>query len=166
MSTSILESLPISLASVQTQPLLAVRLAVEGPIAMGKGPAHDRRIGVITGGRFESHHSGLTGRVHSGGSDWQTVMSDGTWTLDVRLVLETDGGDLIGMTYRGYRHGPPEVLARLSRGETVDPSEYYFRSAPLFETSSERFWWLNRAITVAKGHRFPDGPVYNVFEVL
>ena len=49
-------------------------------------------------------------------------------TLDVRIVLQTDDGAAIGMTYRGMRHGPAAVMERMTRGEFVDPSEYYFRT--------------------------------------
>ena len=70
------------------------------------------------------------------------------------------------MTYRGLRHGPQDVLARLDRGEPVDPAEYYFRTACLFETAAERYAWANGVVAVGVGHRFPDGPVYSVFEVL
>ncbi|SAL21457.1 hypothetical protein AWB68_00821 [Caballeronia choica] len=56
-----------------------------------------------------------------GGSDWQTVRSDGSTTLDVRLILQTDDGTNITMAYRGVRHGPPDVIARLESGEGVDP---------------------------------------------
>ena len=165
-STELLETLPSALKEIRLRPLLTLRLVVAAPSLFGRGPAHDRRVRVVTGGQFVSPHDGLRGRVQSGGSDWQTLLSDNTTTLDVRLVLETEGGDLIGMTYKGLRHGPPETLVRLDRGEAVDPSEYYFRSAPFFETASGRFAWLNRIITVATGHRLPDGPVYNVFEIL
>ena len=158
-------TLPDALKKINLRPLLTMRLTV-GPSALfGRGPAHDRRVRLVTGGRFESPHDGLHGRVQPG-SDWQTLRSDNATTLDVRLVLETDDGDLIGMTYNGLRHGPAETLARLDRGESVDPSEYYFRSAPFFETASERFGWLNRILAIATGHRLPDGPIYNVFEVL
>jgi hypothetical protein len=121
---------------------------------------------VVKGGTFEGPHEGLNGRVRGSADDWQTLRSDNTTTLDVRIVLETAGGDIIGMTYKGFRHGDPATLARLDRGEPVDPSEYYMRTAPFFETGSERFDWLNRIVAVATGHRFPDGPLYNVFEVL
>ena len=160
------DTLPAPLTRLEARPLLAMRLQVDGPTTLGRGPAHDRRIGVITGGTFDGPHEGLSGKVLPGGSDWQTVRTDGTWTLDVRLVLETEGGDLVGVTYGGYRRGPPETLARLARGEPVEPSEYYFRSTPLFETASERFAWLNGIVAVGIGHRFPDGPVYSLFEIL
>lgn len=165
-SAELLESLPQALTEVAFRHLFAMKLEVAAPALFGHGPVHDRRVRVVTGGTFESRHAGLSGRVQTGGSDWQTLRADGTTTLDVRLVLETAGGDLIGMTYCGYRHGPSEVIARLDAGEAVDPAAYYFRSAPFFETASARFAWLNGIVAVAIGHRFPDGPVYNVFELL
>ena len=81
-------------------------------------------------------------------------------------MLRTDDGALIGMTYQGFRHGPAAVIERLNRGEPVDPSEYYFRTAPLFETSAPKYDWLNRIVAIATGDRKPEGPIYEVFEVL
>ena len=108
----------------------------------------------------------ITGDVLDGGSDWQAVRRDGSTTLDVRLVLKTTDGALIGMTYRGVRHGPAEVIARLERGETVDPAAYYFRIAPQFETASEGYGWINGLVAIGIGHRRADGPIYSLFEVL
>ena len=86
--------------------------------------------------------------------------------LDVRLTLKTHDGALIYMTYRGLRHGPAEVMQRLNAGEPVDPALYYFRMTPIFETSDERYAWLNRLVSVATGRREATGPIYQVFEVL
>jgi hypothetical protein len=86
--------------------------------------------------------------------------------LDVRLVLKTTDDALIVMTYECLRSGPPEVMQRLDRGENVEPASYYFRMNPLFETSSPKYDWINRIITVGIGHRLPDGPVYSIFEIL
>jgi hypothetical protein len=157
-----MERLPETLRSVSASPLFAVRFDVRGPTDLGITPGADRRIGVITGGAFRGKR--LQGVVLDGGSDWQTVRSDGAWTLDVRVVLKTDDGALIGMTYRGIRAGPPQVLARLAAGG-VDPSTYYFRSTPMFETSDARYDWLNRIVAVGIGHRPPEGPVYSIFEI-
>ena len=79
--------------------------------------------------------------------------------------LKTTDGALIGMTYRGVRHGPADVIARLENGEAVDPATYYFRIAPLFETASAEYAWINNVVAVGIGHRRTDGPVYSVFEV-
>jgi hypothetical protein len=67
----------------------------------------------------------------------------------------------------GMRHGPPEVMTRLAQGETVDPSEYYFRVAPMFETGAERYAWLTKILAVGVGERLPPNMVrYSIFEIL
>lgn len=149
---------------VRTTPLFTVTLKVPKVQNLGKTPLGERRVGIVSGGSFEGPK--LKGTVEEGGSDWILARPDGALQLDVRLTLKTDDEQLIGMTYRGYRHGPAAVIERLNRGETVDPSEYYFRIAPFFETSSEKYGWLNRIVAVGLGHRPPEGPVYRVFEVL
>jgi hypothetical protein len=159
------EILPPEMKELRSRPLFALLLDVQPATVIGKTPGVDRRVGVITGGRFEGER--LRGKVLSGGSDWQSVRpGDGAWILDVRVVLQTDDGHLIGMTYRGLRHGPAAVLDRIARGEEVSPSEYYLRASPFFETASDRYGWLNGMIAVAVGHRLREGPVYQIFEIL
>lgn len=70
------------------------------------------------------------------------------------------------MTYRGYRHGPAEVMERLNKGKIVDPSKYYFRVAPFFEPGTEKYTWLNRIVAVGAGSRLPSGPVYEIYQIL
>jgi Protein of unknown function (DUF3237) len=158
------DNLPEILRNVRTRPLFVMRLDVRKLQIVGATPGSYRRIGVVPGGVFEGER--LAGEVLEGGSDWQAVRPDGTTTLDVRLVLRTKDDALIGMTYRGLRHGPADVIERLERGEAVDPERYYFRISPLFETAAPRYDWINRVIAVGIGHRLAEGPVYSVFEVL
>ena len=86
--------------------------------------------------------------------------------MNVRLVLKTKDEALISMTYRGIRYGPPDVMARIDKGEVVDPTSYYFRINPLFETANANYDWLNRVVAIGIGHRRADGPIYSIFEVL
>ena len=158
------ESLPDALKSVRTRALFVMHLEVKPLQIVGATPAAYRRIGVVPSGSFEGER--LSGVVLDGGSDWQSVRADGATTLDVRLVLQTTDGALIGMTYRGIRHGPADVVQRMERGEAVDPASYYFRINPLFETSAAPYDWLNRVVALGIGDRRADGPVYSVFEVL
>ena len=152
------------MAEIRTVPLMTMKLAVSGMQAIGATPNGNRRIGLVAGGTFEGPR--LKGTVLPGGADWIIVRPDASTTLDVRLVLQTDDGATIGMTYRGMRHGPAAVMDRVNKGEMVDPSGYYFRTAVLFETASEKYGWLNRIIAIGTGHRPPEGPVYDIFEVL
>jgi len=158
------DNLPEVLKRVRTQPLFVMRLDVRKLLIVGATPGAYRRIGVVPGGSFEGER--LSGDVLDGGSDWQTVRNDGTTTLNVRLVLKTKDDALICMTYQGVRHGPPDVVERIEKGEVVDPTSYYFRINPLFETPTAKYDWINRVVGVGIGHRSPDGPIYSVFEVL
>src|SRR5712671_5299101 len=164
MPTSLTDNLPDALKTVRTRLLFVMRLDVRKLQIIGATPAGYRRIGVVPGGVFEGER--LSGEVLEGGSDWQTVRPDGATTLDVRMVLKTKDDALIGMSYRGLRHGPADVIERIERGEVVDPTSYYFRISPLFETAAPQYDWINRVIAVGVGHRLADGPVYSVFEVL
>src|SRR5262245_29284823 len=120
--------MPVELKSLQIKPLFIFQIEVKPPSIVGTTPGYDRRIGEISGGRFEGER--LRGTILSGGSDWQSLRADGATTLNVRLVMQTDDGALIGMTYLGMRHGPKDVLDRIGRGEKVSPTEYYMRATP------------------------------------
>ncbi|MBN8899453.1 MAG: hypothetical protein BGO51_28210 [Rhodospirillales bacterium 69-11] len=152
------------MAEIRTRPIMTLKLTVNGMQVVGSGPNGNRRVGLVGGGTFEGER--LRGTVLPGGADWIIVRPDGVTTLDVRIVLQTDDGATIGMTYRGLRHGPAAVMEKVNKGEFVDPSQYYFRTAVQFETAAEKYAWLNGVIAIGTGSRPPEGPVYDVFEVL
>src|SRR5437879_2014406 len=111
--------LPHEIAAMRNQPLFIFQIQIKPPSVIGATPGYDRRVGEIAGGRFEGER--LRGKILSGGSDWQSLRSDGAITLNVRLEMETDDGALIGVTYLGMRHAPKGVLDRITRGENVCP---------------------------------------------
>jgi hypothetical protein len=152
------------MAEIRTSHLFTLKLAVSGMQPVGETPSGNRRIGLVAGGTFEGPN--LNGTVLPGGSDWIIARPDGATTLDVRIVLQTDDGAAIGMTYRGLRHGPAEVMDKVNSGQFVDPSLYYFRIMVTFETASPKYAWLNKAFAIGSGSRPPEGPVYEIFEVL
>jgi hypothetical protein len=152
--------------SLRSSHLFTLTLDVDpGVTDLGETPYGRRRIATVKGGRFEGEE--LKGIVMpSPGGDWLLQRRDGILMLDVRLTLRTHDDHLVYMHYRGMRHGPAWVIEQLNKGEKVDPSQYYFRSTPWFETSSEKYRFLNRIVCVATGRRDPAGPVYDVFQVL
>ncbi len=149
---------------IRTSHLLTLKLAVSGMQPIGETPSGDRRIGLVAGGTFEG--AKLRGTVLPGGTDWIIVRPDGVTTLDVRLVLQTDDDATIGLQYKGLRHGPAAVMAKVNSGQFVDPSEYYFRTVVTFETAAPKYTWLNKVFGIGTGNRPPEGPVYDIFEVL
>ncbi len=150
---------------IQSRPLFVLTLNVPKIEDLGVTPYGARKIATVVAGTFVGDR--LRGTVQpSPGGDWLLLRSDGVLCLDVRITLKTDDDDLIYMRYTGMRHGPKEVMDRLNKGEVVDPALYYFRSVPVFETSSVKYGWLNRAVFVATGRREASGPIYDVHEIL
>ena len=136
-------SLPIN-----TRPLMVLRLATSATQDIGSTPQGKLTIFPVVGGLFEGDR--LRGKVLAGGGDWLIDRGDGTFTLDLRVTLETDDGGLIHMTFTGVR----------------DDAHNYFRTAPRFETAAPKYTFLNRLLAVGTAEIRPDGPVHTIDEIL
>jgi hypothetical protein len=151
--------------AMNTRLLMMLYVNVATPQNIGAVPHGTRRTAPLSGGDFEGPR--LRGTVLPGGSaDWLLLRADGVLEMDLRVTLRTDDGALISMKSFGLRHGPPEVMAAIGRGETVDPATYYFRTTPRFETAHPAYAFLNRLVAVASGDRRAEGPIYTIHEVL
>jgi hypothetical protein len=134
------------------------------PLDLGDGPQGRRRIVPLSGGTFSGPE--ISGTLVPGASaDWQTVLPDGTALGDIRYTLQTQAGELLYVQSRAVRHGPPEVLERLGRGEEVDPSEYVFRAATQITTAAPALDWLNKGVFVSVAARQAAGVVYETYLV-
>lgn len=131
--------------------LMRIAADVGELMTMGGGPLGERRVVAITGGSFEG--PALRGTIVPGGADWQIVRADGVLDIDARYALRTQAGALVRVVSQGYRHGPPEVLAALGRGEDVPPEKYFFRTVMRFETGAPELQWLNRTLALASAQR-------------
>ena len=150
---------------MNTRFLMTMQVTVGALQNSGAVPHGTRRTALIGGGTFEGPR--LRGTILPAGSaDWLLLRSDGVLELDLRCTLRTDDGALISMSSFGLRHGPPDVIAAIGRGERVDPATYYFRTIPRFATAHHAYAFLNRLIAVASGDRRPEGPIYTIHEVL
>jgi Protein of unknown function (DUF3237) len=134
------------------------------PLDLGDVSQGHRRIVPQTGGTFTGPE--LNGKLLPGASaDWQIVLPDGTALGDIRYTLQTDTGELLYVQSRGVRHGSPEVLARLARGDEVDASEYIFRTSTQIETAAPRLDWMNKGIFISVGGRQAMGVIYETYLV-
>jgi Protein of unknown function (DUF3237) len=131
--------------------LLELRAELGTAIVVGPTPEGLRRVVPIRGGAFEGPR--LRGEVLAGGADWQYVRNDDVTVVEAQYLLRTHDEVLLQVHNRGLRHGPAEVLRRLSAGDPVDPSEYYFRAAPSFSAPAGPYEWLNRSLFVCSGAR-------------
>lgn len=152
------------MTELKTEFLFEASIDLEEPQNLGATPQGNRLIFVVKGGSVEGPK--LRGQVLPGGGDWFLLRPDGAGELDVRGTLRTDDGHLIYISYRGILHASAEVFGRLLAGQAVDPGEYYFRTAPMFQTGSDRYGWLNRLVAVGVGRVGPNWVGYHVYAVL
>ena len=139
------------------------RVELAAPVEQGSVAGGRKRFIPITGGRVYGPR--LTGTVLPGGGDWQTIFEGGLTRVDARYFLKADDGSVIEVTNPGVRTATPEVIERLTRGEEVDPSLYYFRTSPRFDVPAGRNAWLGRTVFVARGIRKPDHVIIDFYSV-
>lgn len=135
-----------------------------GPgVEAGQAGGGRKRIVPITGGTVEGRFSG---RILPGGADWQTIRPNGVTDIWARYTVQPDGGgEAIVVTNPGVRRASAEVSAKLAAGEVVDPSAYYFRASPQFETGSPAHQWLTENTFVCVGERWPDRVTLKIYQV-
>ncbi len=149
---------------LSTEPVLHIEADLETPQLFGKTPYGERRVINIVGGTVAGPR--LRGKILPGGADWQIIRSDGVADIFAKYTVEIEGGGFVLVTSAGVRHGPPEVIARLSRGEPVDRDAYYFRTCVRFETAAPEADWLNRVLMIAVGAREKMKVKLDLYEVL
>jgi hypothetical protein len=149
---------------LSAEPIFHIHAELADILVLGQTPCGERRIINILGGSVTG--AKLNGRILPGGADWQIIRHDGVAVLDARYTIETAAGARILVVSEGMRHGPPDVMARLARGEPVDPGLYYFRTCMRFETADPAVAWLNRILALGRGMREARAVRIDVYEVL
>ena len=149
---------------IELKPLFDIHVDVAEPQVAPDGPYGTRRFIPITGGHFSGER--LSGRLLPGGADCQLIRPDDVAELEVRLTYETDDGVIFLMKGLGMRHGSPDIIAQIARGELVDPSLYYFRESAIFEAPPGPHEWLNKIIAIGTGQRLAREVIVKFYEVL
>jgi len=145
-------------------PIFTIHAELEPVLQFGRTPYGQRRVIGILGGSVRGRK--LNGRILPGGADWQIVRSDGAADIQARYTIESEAGAHILVSSDGLRHGPPAVMQALARGDSVDPSLYYFRTVMRFETADPAVDWLNRILALARGQREANAVRLDVYEVI
>ena len=134
------------------------------PLEVGEVPGQgQRRLIPILGGTVRGPH--WQGRILPGGTDFQLIAGARLALLEARYVIETDAGERIYVENRALRSGPPALIARLARGEPVDPALVYFRCTPRFEVSAPALRWMMERLFVGTGVRHPQQVLLRFFEL-
>jgi Protein of unknown function (DUF3237) len=155
-------SLPAPTLELIAELSVTVAAPIEAGDVRGASTRGKRRTIPITGGTVRGR---LTGRVLAGGADFQLIVSETMAVLDARYTLALDSGARIFVQNHALRRGSADAIAKLVRGEPVDPSEIYFRCVPTFEVSDPSLAWLTESIFVGTGARFPDRVEIAIYRV-
>ena len=146
------------------EPLFDMRVELEPPQMIGQTPQGNRQIFYVRSGTFEGPR--LKGELLPGGGDWFLLRPDNVGELDVRATLKTDDGALIFATYRGIFSASGESWEKIYKGEPVDRDQYYFYTAPIFQTSAPDYLWLNRLLAIGIGSPVRGGVSYRFFALV
>lgn len=145
----------------ELKPAFLLEVEVGAPQTIGAVGGATRRFIPIVGGRLSGR---LDGKILPGGGDWQSIGPDGALEIDAHYIVECAAG-LVEIRSTGLRHGAPDILARLARGEVLPAKDYYFRTAIRFQTGAASLAWLNRMLAVSVGERLPDLVRLDVYEL-
>lgn len=115
------------------------RVEIGSDYRIGRSPSETLGFTLITGGTVNGPK--LNGKVLPGGGDWWVERGE-TFQLDARYLLQAEDGSVIDITNRGYFRATPEILTRLEAGNHVPEKDYYYRTAPVFQTDAPAHKWL------------------------
>ena len=134
---------------MELEPLFEINAEIGVPTVIANAPGGTRVIVPVTGGKFEGPR--LKGMVEASGADWFLIRPDGIGVIDVRLLLKTDDGEAIYMTYTG-------------RGTMGASGLQGISTAPTFEASTKgKYAWLNSVQAIAEGETTPGGVRHKLF---
>lgn len=147
--------------------LFTLSAGLGGSDDTGEGSLGRRIRDSVGEGTFAGRR--MRGELLPGSADWRLIRHDVTSVIDARVMLRTDDGALIYMSYGGRVVVPPDMLAQVrdpARRHLLDPAAYYFRTTPTFETGAEPYRWLNNIVCIGTGRLTTRGVDYEIFEVL
>ena len=131
-------------------PMGTITAQLGDQIELGSGPKGVRLISDVVSVEVDCDRVKASLATNDA-ADWLTVSDNGTLgCLDVRFTLKTEDGAYIYVEYSGR--------AEMETGQIA--------TAPTFQTSHEKYLWLNRVQAVAAG--IVDGTgllTYNLYEV-
>ncbi|PRC45202.1 DUF3237 domain-containing protein [Mycobacterium sp. ITM-2017-0098] len=161
MTASVVDQLPM-VDAIPVDHLFDMHVDLQ-PAHVITTPIGVTMVFITAGGTIDGPE--LTGDVLPGGGDWLLVGADGIGRIDVRAVIRTRDGALIHYEARGFIKVPAGGLDRLQAGEVLPFSETYIRTTPRFETSDQRYSWLNEMVSVGYNILSPNHIDYRIFRV-
>lgn len=149
---------------MQLEPLMTLHATIGESMPVGDGGAGNRVVANVTGGRFEGPR--LRGTVCDSGADWVLIDSAGFGRIDVRIVLATDDGANIYVSYQGLLEYNDATRQAFASGGSTDFGDAVLLTQLRFETGHPDYAWLNHTLGVAEGRLRPGAVEYRVFRLV
>ncbi|GFP77209.1 DUF3237 domain-containing protein [Clostridium fungisolvens] len=145
--------------------IFSIEIVVDKPIVVGQDDIVGRRqlIPILSG---KVIGDGFNGEVLPGGIDSQIIRPDGKCDLSARYAIKLEDGASIYIENNGVRTVPIEYVEDVKSGKFVDPSVYYFRTIPTFETYDDGYKWMMDCIFVCYATRLPENVLLKFYKVM
>lgn len=130
--------------------LMSIDLKLDPSVVIDK----NMRITQIASGVVDGPN--IKGTVQPPSADWVQVLPSGVARLDVRLLVKTDEGEPIYISYNGVFKHSDESSAKQKKGEEITPDDgWYAYATPTFRTASKKYDYLNgiQAVNRVKAFR-------------
>ena len=131
-------------------PIGTITAQLGDQIELGEGPKGRRLISDVLSVELTSDKVNATLATNDA-ADWLTISDNGKLgVLDVRFTLVTDDGAFIYVEYSGRADMESGLIA----------------AAPTFQTSHEKYSWLNKIQAVAAGQLYDHGKlIYHLYQL-
>lgn len=154
----------VNIKEMGYEEVFSIQIVVDKPIVVGQDDIVGRRqlipilSGIVNGNDFK-------GKVLPGGIDSQIIRPDGKCELSARYAIQLDDGATIYIENNGIRTVPDEYVEDVKAGKFVDPSVYYFRTVPAFETYDKKYKWMMNCIFICCATRLPENVLLKFYKI-
>ena len=144
---------------LKTEKIMELNYVLDPAVLAGSKIIYANKSGTATGK--------INGKILSIGGDFGTLLTQTTFKLDVRAVIQTQDSATIYVTYTGFIYADQEMFKMMVSGnvKNLSPDKYYFRINPIFETTSPKYDWLNHTVTIGVGTRTETGVSYKIYAI-
>jgi Protein of unknown function (DUF3237). len=131
----------MELPKIETEYLFYAEAKQQNDILINDAFQNELLISPNSGGFFKGEK--LNGIIESIGAGYTLTRPSGRNDIQAKLLLRTDDGENILMSSEGILLLDQALEKRIIGGESVPPSDYYYRLHLSFDTGSLKYGWLN-----------------------
>jgi hypothetical protein len=130
-------------------PVCAFSMSIAKRVSLGDTPDGPLTAGYLNEGRVSGPR--ISGVIDAGSIDFARMRPDGVLEPEVKLIIRTDDGALIRVSYVGVVDMGTEGYARMKRGERAG-TVFHPRTAIRMLSEAPAYGWVNRSQFIGIGY--------------